>query len=52
MDLCPNGHLTENVFKRIFANSNPTLNSNSNPNTKTGKEMTSFFGQVFRYRLT
>jgi len=29
---CPNGRLTENVFKRIFANSNP--NTNPNPNSK------------------
>jgi len=28
----PNGRLTENVFKRISADSNPNLNPNSKPN--------------------
>jgi len=28
----PNGRLTENVFKRISANSNPNLNPNPNIN--------------------
>jgi len=48
--------LTENVLKRISANSNlsPNPNFNPNPNTKAQKpfrenKMTSFFGQVFRY---
>jgi len=57
---CPNARLTENVFKRISANSNiitSTLtlsnshpNSNPNPNSKTEKpfwenEMTHFSGK-------
>jgi len=46
---CPNGRLTENVFKRISANSNPNPNSKPNSNPKAQKcfrenEMTSFFG--------
>jgi len=28
MDACPNGRLTENVFKPISANSHPNLNFN------------------------
>jgi len=48
-----NGRLTENVFKRIAANSNPNLN----PNPKTQKsfrenDMTSFFGQMSRYPIS
>jgi len=52
-------HLPEWTFdrKRIFANSNPNFNShaNCNRNLKAQKpfrenKMTSFFGQVFRYR--
>jgi len=42
-----NGRLTENVFKRISANSKP--NSNLNPKAQKcfrETEMTSFFGQV------
>jgi len=51
---CPNGRLTENEFKRIFANFNLNLNPNSNRNTKAQKpfrenKITSFFGQVSRY---
>jgi len=53
---CPNGRLTENVFKRIFANYNPNPipNPNSNPNPKAQNrlrenKMTSFFGQVSKY---
>jgi len=56
---CPNGRLTENVFKRISENFNPNINSNpnSNLNPKAQKsfrenEMTLFFGQVTRYRCT
>jgi len=54
-----NGHLTENVFKCFSVNSNLNPNSkpNLNPNPKAQKrfrrfrenELTSFFGQVFRY---
>jgi len=47
----------QNVFKCIFANSNPNLNPNSNlkANPKAQKrfrenEMISFFGKVTRYR--
>jgi len=55
---CPNGRLTENVFKRISANANlnshPNSNPNSNPKPKAQipfreNEMTSFFRQVSRY---
>jgi len=51
----PEWTLTESVFKRISANSNPNLNPNPNckPNSNPKalksfreNEMTSFFGQV------
>jgi len=53
-------HLLENTFdrKRIYANlsSYPNFNSNPNSNPKAKccfrtDEMTSFFEQVYRYRL-
>jgi len=57
MDVCPNERLTKNVFKRISANFNlkPNPNFKRNTNPKAQKrfrenEMTSFFGQVSRYR--
>jgi len=50
--------LTENVFKGISAKSkpNPNPNSNSNSSPKAQKrfrenEMTSFFGQLSRYKM-
>jgi len=55
---CTNGRLTENIFKHISTNSNLNLIYsilNLKPNPKAQKrfrenEMTSFFGQVSRYR--
>jgi len=43
--------LTENVLKRISANSNPNPNSNLKPKAQnfSGKQMMSVFGQVSRY---
>jgi len=40
---CPNGRLAENVFKLTSTNSNPKAGNWEN-------EMTSFFGQVSKYR--
>jgi len=52
--------LTESIFKRIYANSNPNLNPNPNSNSNSNSnlkaqnpfrenKMMSFFGKVSRY---
>jgi len=51
---CLKRRLTENVFKRISANSKPNLNTNFHPNPEAQQrfrenEMTLFFEQVSGY---